>query len=81
MRALIDALEGDPGDAAALDHLARHFHALCGMGATYGFPQVSVLGDEGEGSMKRLGRQGRRPMDADLAIWRGLIERIGAELC
>ena len=43
MRSLLDALDDD-----ARERLARHFHALAGLGATYGYPRISELGDEGE---------------------------------
>ncbi|HKR63331.1 MAG TPA: Hpt domain-containing protein, partial [Thermoanaerobaculia bacterium] len=46
---LLDAI-----DAESMRRLARHFHAFAGLGATYGFPRVSELGDEGEASILPL---------------------------
>ncbi|HEX2060883.1 MAG TPA: Hpt domain-containing protein, partial [Thermoanaerobaculia bacterium] len=45
---LLDALAADARDADALQRLARHFHALAGLGATYGYPRISELGDAAE---------------------------------
>ena len=70
MRAALDALPS----ADALQVLARHFHAFAGMGATYGFPRVSALGDEGEGLF-------RSPLETAAARWRELVDEIERELC
>lgn len=48
--------------------IVRHFHALAGMGATYGYRRVSELGDRGESTRSR-------------EEWRSLIEEISRELC
>jgi CheY-like chemotaxis protein len=72
MRELLDALERDLADSVALQKLARHFHALAGLGATYGYPRVSVLGDEGEGAILPMTRSGATPPAALLVRWREL---------
>jgi HPt (histidine-containing phosphotransfer) domain-containing protein len=64
MRSLFDALDRDP---TASDSLARHFHALSGLGATYGYPRVSELGEEGEHT-------------TDVARWRELVDAIARAL-
>ena len=64
MTALLDALDADPG---AREKLERHFHALSGLGATYGYPRISELGEEGERSN-------------DPARWRELCDAIGRAL-
>jgi len=82
MRSLLDALLRDAADPDAVRRLSRHFHALAGLGATYGFPLVSDLGDEGEGSILPFAREGHRPPDHVIARWReitGEIERDLAE--
>ncbi|HYO75512.1 MAG TPA: Hpt domain-containing protein [Thermoanaerobaculia bacterium] len=71
MRAALDAADADSG---ALATLARHFHALSGMGGTYGFPRVSELGDEGELLL-------RNPDAAALSRCRELVDEIERELC
>ena len=63
MRALLDALDDD-----ARETIARHFHALSGLGATYGYPQISELGDEGERTN-------------DPARWRELMDAVARALC
>jgi chemotaxis protein histidine kinase CheA len=81
MRSLLETLGDNPADPAALDQLTRHFHALSGLGGTYGFARVSFHGDEGEGSIKRLSREHRSPTEKDVALWRYLVEKISGELC
>ena len=76
MASLLDALERDGGDSAALDKLGRHFHALSGLGATYGYPRVSELGDEAEGTILPLMRSGERPKETLLGRWREIIEGV-----
>ena len=65
MRALLDALQHEPG---ARERLERHFHALSGLGATYGYPRISELGDEGERT-------------DDPARWRELVDAVERALC
>lgn len=65
MTALLDAIDRDPD---AREHLQRHFHALSGLGATYGYPRVSELGDEGERTN-------------DPARWRELVDAVAHALC
>lgn len=71
MRAALDAVDSD---SDALATLARHFHALSGMGGTYGFPRVSELGDEGELLLRQADA-------AALARCRELVDEIERELC
>jgi len=83
IRALLGILENDRTDAVALQKLFRHFHALAGLGTTYGYPRVTELGDEGESSILPVERSGSIPTAAMLARWRALaleVERaIGGE--
>jgi len=70
MRELLDALDNDALDLDpdARERLERHFHALSGLGATYGYPRISELGDEGERS-------------SDPARWRELVDAVASALC
>jgi HPt (histidine-containing phosphotransfer) domain-containing protein len=61
-------------DRGAIDEIRRHFHGFSGMGGTYGFPRISVLGDEAEGLLKS-------PDAAALARCRELMDEIARELC
>ena len=80
MRSLLAQLDEDPLDATALKRLATHFHGLAGMGATYGFPEVSRLGDEGEGLILPLVKEERSPDRLILGRWRALVEAIRVEV-
>ena len=81
MASLLDALDRDRGDATALDKLGRHFHALAGLGATYGYARISALGDEAEESMVSLARGAKSPSESLLARWRQLVAAVATELC
>jgi diguanylate cyclase (GGDEF)-like protein len=80
MAALLDALENDPRATEALQKLAKHFHGLAGMGGTYGFPRVSELGDEGEGAMLPLLKNGATPDAASIAQWKSIVAEMEHEL-
>lgn len=80
MTVLLGCLERDLCDAAALQQLAKHFHALAGMGGTYGFPRVTELGDEAERVMLPLMKRGETPDAAAVAHWWELAQAIGKEL-
>jgi hypothetical protein len=58
MEALLETLAREPANGDAVARIGRHFHAMVGLGATYGFPLISQLGDEGEASSLILGRTG-----------------------
>lgn len=75
---LLDAVAHD---ADALQQLARHFHALSGLGATYGYPRISELGDELEGSILPLAKRGEAPAAELIARWAEVVEEMRRELC
>ncbi|HYC91454.1 MAG TPA: diguanylate cyclase [Thermoanaerobaculia bacterium] len=80
MTVLLGLLERDPSDAVALQQLAHHFHALAGMGGTYGFPRVTELGDEAESAIVPLMRRGGVPDAEMVAYWWELAQGVGREL-
>ena len=80
MASLVAALERDPADGAALQRLARHFHGLAGMGTTYGFPRVTVLGDEAEGAILPLVKHGGAPDMQLVARWKEIVGEMDQEL-
>jgi diguanylate cyclase (GGDEF)-like protein len=72
-------LESQPKDEDALTDLLRRFHAFAGSGRTYGFPQVSALGLEGENRCADILHEGHAPDAADYARFRELVESMRAE--
>lgn len=80
MAQLVAQLERDPANAAALQKLARHFHGLAGMGATYGFPRVSTLGDEAESVLLPIVKRGSGANAELVARWRALVAEIDGEI-
>ena len=80
MTVLLGCLERDLSDEAALEQLSRHFHALAGMGGTYGFPRVTELGDEVERVMVPLMKRRGTPDAAMVAYWWELVQAMGREL-
>lgn len=80
MTSLLDALDRDGNDATALQSLALHFHALAGLGGTYGYPRVSELGDEGEVSILPIVREGHGITEGIVARWRELVGDVARAL-
>jgi len=65
-------------DDGALQALLRRFHGFAGSGATYGFPQVSTLGLEGE-RVCRESLESGGASTAALARWMGLRDELKAQ--
>jgi diguanylate cyclase (GGDEF)-like protein len=80
MRELRARLAADPSDAAALRDLHRRFHGFAGTGASYGFPEVSRIGSQGERDCLSLLGRGAAPAPEDLLRWRELEDELVAEL-
>jgi chemotaxis protein histidine kinase CheA len=76
MKSLLAQLDADPRAADVLQRLATHFHGLAGMGATYGFPRVTELGDEAEALILPLVRREGTPDAPTLSRWREIVEEI-----
>ena len=66
----LDQLDREPSDFKALKNLRRYFYGLSGTGATYGFPQVTVLGFQGENECEALLKKNLSPKCSDLKRWR-----------
>ena len=80
MTSLLEQLGNGTSDGQAIERLSRHFHGLAGMGATYGFPQVSQLGGEGEELILPLVKSGQPPDPATVERWKAIVEEMKAEL-
>jgi len=80
MQLLVAAIRCDARDASAVDQLARHFHALAGLGGSYGFAVVSTLADEGEGTAMPFARAATAPSDAHVERWSELVAAIAREI-
>jgi diguanylate cyclase (GGDEF)-like protein len=76
----LDAIERDPHDSPVVRQLAHHFHGLAGLGATYGYPRVSELADEGEATILPLAKNGVPPPLALVGRWRWLVEAMAEEI-
>ncbi len=76
----LEILGRDPSDRAAAAALSHAFHALAGMGGTYGFPRVTELGDEAEASILPLIRRQAAIPPELLARWRAIVEDVAAEI-
>ncbi|MDQ3282173.1 MAG: Hpt domain-containing protein [Acidobacteriota bacterium] len=79
--AALDALTGDVEDPDARQVLAKHFHALAGLGGTYGFPRLSEIGDALEGALLDVTRGRAELTQETIAHWRELMAEIARELC
>jgi diguanylate cyclase (GGDEF)-like protein len=79
LAANVEQLRHQPGDDELLDDLLRRFHAFAGSGRTYGFPQVSALGLEGETRCASIAQDGAHPTEEDLDRFRALVESLKSE--
>src|SRR5260221_2418184 len=74
----LEALSVQPGSRGALHGLLQGFHGFSGTGTTYGFPDVTALGQEGERSCSTRLAESAAGLPADIARWvelLGLLER------
>src|SRR5688500_18317971 len=79
LSAAIDELEATPGDEAPKADVLRRFHAFAGSGRTYGFPQVSALGLEGETRCAAFLEESQTPAAADFQGLRDIVQRMRRE--
>jgi diguanylate cyclase (GGDEF)-like protein len=77
---LVQHLAQQPGDREALHAVMRLFHSFAGLGASYGFVQVSALGKEGELETLALLRADAVPSPGECASWERLLAAITHEL-
>jgi len=77
---LLDVLSRDAADEAAFRDLLRRFHGFAGSGTTYGLPQITALGLEGERECAALLTRGEAPTPKDLHHWHALRGQLRAAL-
>jgi hypothetical protein len=75
---LISTMETEPS-GPTLDRLHRRFLGLAGSGYTYGFPEVSTLGRQGERLCAALLRTGRCASPSVLLASRAVLRGLQAE--
>jgi len=80
LRTDLERLESDPGNVEALADLSLVFHGFSGLGGSYGFPKVTVLGIEGERQCGALAAPARTPGPGELAAWKKLLDGLRTEL-
>jgi len=76
----VQQLESDPANEEAIARLARAFHALAGLGGTYGFARVSELGEEAESAILPLLRSRGTVPFATLRRWREILDAVSTEI-
>lgn len=74
-----ERLSKDASDLEALRELKRTFHGLTGSGTTYGFPQITALGQSGEKICDQLLRANEVPEPQHIAEWRNLHKQLTEE--
>ena len=77
---LLDVLSRDAADDTAFRDLLRRFHGFAGSGTTYGLPQITALGLEGERECATLLARGQAPTAKDLHHWHALLGQLRAAL-
>ncbi|HEX7149881.1 MAG TPA: diguanylate cyclase [Thermoanaerobaculia bacterium] len=76
MARCIATLQADPRDTACFKTLSRHFHALAGLGTTYGFPRISEIADIAEGEILALLRHQAAPDPVRVQHWGTLVAQL-----
>lgn len=76
MSELILALGSDVRDRDRLEELMRHFHALAGLGGTYGFPAVSSIASDAEVDCGDVLASAHDPLPEDVERWRAWLAEI-----
>lgn len=80
MQSQLSALRANRRNFDALQGLALHFHALAGLGSTYGYPRITEFGDSGEKTIFAMAQQHIEPSDEILSEWTELMQRTREEL-
>lgn len=75
----IDVLELEPEEPAALQELRRYFNEVSRSARTYGFPQVTIMGLQGEYDCDLMIRESQFPRSLDLDRWRSLLQGLRLE--
>jgi diguanylate cyclase (GGDEF)-like protein len=73
-------LESNPYDVEALADLRLAFHGFSGLGGSFGFPKVTILGIEGEHLCEEFSKRWRTSGPDALAGLGALLDRLRAEL-
>lgn len=73
-------LGSNPYDVEALADLRLAFHGFSGLGGSFGFPKVTILGIEGEHLCDELSKRWRTPGPDAQAGLGGLLDRLRSEL-
>lgn len=69
MATLLESLASNPDDRGSVSELARHFHALAGLGGTFGFPLVSRIAGRTEADCKKVLARNRAVTSEDVEKW------------
>jgi diguanylate cyclase (GGDEF)-like protein len=77
MSALLNTLARQQDDREALHELKRHFHALAGLGGTFGFPTVTSISRAAEQACNEIVATERSPSRFEVAHWTRTLD----ELC
>lgn len=80
MTELLESLDRNAACGETVPRLSRHFHLMSGAGATYGYPEISCLGAEGEALLLSLIQTGQAPSAEQLATLRALVEDMRRQL-
>jgi diguanylate cyclase (GGDEF)-like protein len=80
LRRSLEHLAADPGNQGALRDLLLSFHKLSGLGTTFGFPEVTRMGQIGEAEAGRLLQASELPGAQRIKEWSRLVDDIEGAL-
>ncbi len=76
----LERVRENPADNTRIADLFRSFHGFAGAGKTFGFPEVSTMGSQGEARCARLSERAEAPGPEDFQVWKALCEDLKRQL-
>lgn len=76
----LDQLEQDPLNHKVFKDLMRYFYGFASTGTTYGFPQITSIGQKGEQECEILLKNNLSPSKSDIERWRNYLLELKLEL-
>jgi diguanylate cyclase (GGDEF)-like protein len=73
-------LRSNPFDVEAFADLRLAFHGFSGLGASFGFPKITILGIEGERLCDAFSKRWHKPGPEELAALGDVLDRLRSEL-
>jgi HPt (histidine-containing phosphotransfer) domain-containing protein len=80
LTSIVSDYQSGSGDKRSVSRMQHHFHFLSGAGRTFGVPEISTLGQDGEAVSQKLIDEARCPTDRSLGKFKQLISELSKTL-